>query len=78
MHIVAKTNEINTKNKSFKKGRCCCNGKVNITYLSIFKCFETAIQIYSGKLLRDLFIINIQLNSLQFAEVTGYESCHSN
>ena len=30
MHIVNKTNEINTKNKSFKKARGRCDGKVII------------------------------------------------
>ena len=32
-----KTYEINPKNKSFKKARCRCNGKVIIMYLSISK-----------------------------------------
>ena len=39
MRIVTKTNEINTKNKSFKKARYCCNGKVVIMYLSILKIY---------------------------------------
>ena len=30
MHIAAKTNEINSKNKSFKKARCGRNGKLCI------------------------------------------------
>ena len=34
MYIATKTKETNTKNKSFKKVRCRCNGKVIIMYLS--------------------------------------------
>ena len=32
-------NETNTENKSFKKDKCRCNGKVIIMYLFVFKCF---------------------------------------
>ena len=39
MHIATKTNETNTKNKSFQKARCRCNGKVIIKHLSISMCF---------------------------------------
>ena len=45
MHIATKTNETVTKNKSFKKARCRCNGKVIIMYLSIFKFFIFAFHI---------------------------------
>ena len=33
------TNETTAKNKSFKKARCHCNGKVTVMYLSISNCF---------------------------------------
>ena len=39
MHIATKTNETNTKSKSFKKARCLCNRKVIIMFSSISKCF---------------------------------------
>ena len=35
MHIAIQANEANTKNYFFKKGRCHCNGKLTIMYLSI-------------------------------------------
>ena len=34
MHIATKTNETDTENKSFKKARYPCNGKVIKTYFS--------------------------------------------
>ena len=48
MHITTKTNETNTKNKSFKKPRCLCNGKVIIMYVSISKCFIICLTIQFG------------------------------
>ena len=39
MHIAIKTNEKNTENKSVKKAKYLCNGKVLIMNLSISKCF---------------------------------------
>ena len=38
MHVVSKTNEINTKNKFFKKAGCRCNEKVITMHLFITKC----------------------------------------
>ena len=40
IHIATKTNETNTKKKSFKTARCCCDGKVIIMSLSISKSFQ--------------------------------------
>ena len=39
MHIATRMNETNTKIISFKKARCCCNGKVILMYFFISKCF---------------------------------------
>ena len=36
MHIATKTNETNTKSKSFKKVKCRCNGKVIIIHFQVF------------------------------------------
>ena len=51
MHITTKTSERNTKNKSFKKARCSCNGKIIIMYLAIPKCsyFVLHIQFRPGQ-----------------------------
>ena len=37
------------ENKSFKKARCRCNGKVIITYLSSSKCFALHIYFRPGQ-----------------------------
>ena len=53
MHIATKTNETNTENKSFKKARFRCNGKVvaSILILNLLSCgrnrYVTALQLSS-------------------------------
>ena len=46
MHIVTKTNETNTNNKSFKEDKCCCNRKVVIEKKSFPSVLYFALHLY--------------------------------
>ena len=68
MHITTKTNETNTKIKSFEKARCChhCNGKViyTDTHMNIYTYGpgKNALNVTKSQQIKGLLILSLYLS----------------